>query len=700
MSAKDIRVYELAKELNFKSSAELVEKLRELKIDVKSHMSVLNENTAALARDKFGEKKTEESPEKLKKTFEVEQAQQEEKGQDQRRKKISARDKRMIGTIGKRKVFGLKEEQPQEKTARIYDGITVAELAKQLQLEPAALIKEVIQLGVMATINHRLGMVVAETVAEEHGFKVEQADFQSELIQSGDEEEEKLQSCFPVVTVMGHADHGKTLLLDTVRKADVASGEKGGMTQSIGAYYVRRPEGSIIFVDTPGQEAFTAMRARGSQIADIVVLVVAADDGVMPQTKEAIDHVREAEVEIIIAVNKTDLPNADGARVRRQLSEYGLATEGFGGNISCIEVSAKTGEGVDKLLEEIILQAEMMELKANVAGRGIGIVIDSYLDRGRGPMVDLLVVSGKLQVADDFVVGQSFGRIKGMIDAEGREIAEAGPVTPVEVLGLNSVVQAGDKLQVVTDAKTARRISNQRKELVRERRGQPSRQLTLDSFSQQIEEGKIKEFKLVIKADTDGAVGALRDALEKLSGQQVKLKVIRGGVGPVTVSDIMLAAASQALVIAFNSTQEVKSREAARQEGVEVREYEVIFKVVDEVHAAMEGMLEPVTSYNILGKVEVKQIFHSSKAGCVAGGLVGEGRVRRGELIRVYRGEKKVHEGKLESLRRFQDDTAEVVQGLECGFLVTGMRNLKPGDLIESIEVKETKQTLKPNATE
>jgi len=489
-------------------------------------------------------------------------------------------------------------------------------------------------------------------------------------------------------------DHGKTSLLDYIRESNIIAGESGGITQHIGAYEVELPQGKIVFLDTPGHEAFTAMRARGTQITDLVVLVVAANDGVKPQTIEAIDHARAAGVPIVVAINKMDLPQANAERVRSQLSELGLVGEEWGGRAVTVEISAKTGQGIDKLLEMLLLQAELLELKADPKARATGVVVESRLDLGRGPVASVLVQNGTLWLGDPFVCGIVSGKVRALIDGRGRRLEQAPPSTPVKVLGLEGLPQAGDSFHVVSDERKAKEVSLKRRQIRREETYRRTRKVTLTDLYDYIKSGQIKELRIVIKGDVDGSVGALSDVLERLSTSEVKVGVIHRGVGTVTTSDILLAAASDAVVIGFHVKADLRAMELAAKEGVDIRYYDVIYEAEEDVKAALEGLLEPETIEIPIGLAEVRAIFHSSKLGTIAGSYVKEGAVRRGCKLRVRRGEELIFDGEISSLHRFKEDVKEVSSGFDCGIKIEGLNDIREGDLLEAYEEKETKRKL------
>ncbi len=585
---------------------------------------------------------------------------------------------------------------PVQHEVAIGETITVAELAQRMSVKANEVIKAMFQMGVMATINQPIDQDTAVLVIEEMGHvaKVLKEDQIEEELQAGMEASDVEVSRPPVVTIMGHVDHGKTSLLDYIRRAKVAAGEAGGITQHIGAYHVETPRGVVTFLDTPGHAAFTAMRARGAQVTDIVVLVVAADDGVMPQTKEAIQHARAAGVPIVVAVNKIDKSDADPERVRNGLSQEGIIAEEWGGENIFVPVSAKTGEGIDKLLESILLQAEVLELKAVADAPASGVVLEASVDRGRGTVATVLVKRGTLRVGDSVLAGEQFGRVRALFDELGKEAESIGPSLPAQVLGLSGAPKAGDELIVVESERKAREVALHRQGKFRDvRLAKLASAKGEDAFAQMSEDGK-GVVNLLIKSDVQGSAEALRDALVKLSTDEVSVKVIANGVGGLTESDVMLAAASNARIIGFNVRADAAAREALRDRDIEVRYYSVIYEAIDDIRAALTGMLAPEVKENILGLAEVRDVFRSSKFGTVAGCLVVDGNVRRNNPIRVLRDNVVIFEGELESLKRFKDDANEVRAGTECGIGVKGYNDIRNGDQIECFERIEVARTL------
>ena len=575
-----------------------------------------------------------------------------------------------------------------KRVIRISEVVTVGDLAREMGIKAGDVIKKLMSLGMMASINQVLDVDTATLVAADFDYQVENVAFDAESMLEAEqvEEESTLVSRPPVVTIMGHVDHGKTSLLDAIRSTNVTAQEHGGITQHIGAYHVQVDGRSVTFLDTPGHEAFTAMRARGAKVTDVVVLVVAADDGVMPQTVEAINHARAAEVPIIVAVNKIDKPDADLERVKRGLSDHGLVSEDWGGDTVFAPVSAKTKEGIPHLLEMLLLQADILELEANPDKLARGTIVEAKLDRGRGPVATVLVQEGTLRVGDAFVCGVFHGKVRAMINDLGQKVEVAPPSSPVEILGLQGVPQAGDSFIALADESKARQVAEHRHTKQRETELVKSSKVSLEELYDQIKTGDVKELRVVVKADVQGSVEALTDALTRMSTAEVKLRVLHGSVGGITESDILLAAASNAIVIGFNVRPESKGQALAAQEGVDVRLYTVIYEAVADVRAAMEGMLEPTFREQTQGRVEIRQIFNIQGVGTIAGCYVTEGKIQRGNLVRILRDHVVVHEGKLASLKRFKDDVREVSGGYECGLSIEGFHDIKQGDVVEAYE--------------
>lgn len=572
--------------------------------------------------------------------------------------------------------------------------LTVQDLAKKLNKTAAEVIKKLISLGVMATINQELDVDTAAIVAQEMGAQVE-VKIETPITELPDipDDPANLKDRPPVVTVMGHVDHGKTTLLDAIRQTNVTATEAGGITQHIGAYQVTLKGRKITFIDTPGHEAFTAMRARGAQVTDIAILVVAADDGVMPQTVEAINHAKEANVPIIVAINKVDKPGANPERIKQQLTEYGLVPEEWGGETIMVPISALRKQGLDQLLEMVLLVADLAELKANPDRPARGVVIEAKLDRGRGPVATVLVQKGTLKVGDNIVAGSVYGRVRAMFDDRGNRVNEAPPSMPVEILGLDNVPEAGDIFQVVEDEKLARQIAEQRQIEKRQKELQVAGKTSLEEIFKQME-GQVKELKLILKGDVQGSVEALRNALERLSTDEVRVSLIHTGVGAITETDVMLAAASNALIIGFQVRPDANARKAAESTGVEIRLYRVIYEVLDDIKAAMAGLLEPERREVTLGHAEVRATFKVPKVGTVAGCYVTEGKIVNKSMVRLIRDGVVVYEGRIASLKRFKDDVREVAQGFECGIGLEKFNDIKEGDILEAYTIEEIKREL------
>jgi translation initiation factor IF-2 len=581
------------------------------------------------------------------------------------------------------------------KEIDIMESISVSELAKKMNIKPAELIAKLMALGVMATINQKIDADTATILAEEYGCAVHIVSLYDEtVIEKAADKPEELIHRAPIVTVMGHVDHGKTKLLDAIRKTDVVAGEFGGITQHIGAYQVETPKGKITFLDTPGHAAFTKMRARGADITDIVVLVVAANDGVMPQTREAIDHAKAAKVPIIVAINKVDLPDANVDRVKTQLSDLGLQPEQWGGNTIFCEISALKKQGISELLDAILLQAEVLELTANHLRRAEGKVIESRIDQGRGIVATVIPERGTLNIGDSFVAGIFPGKVRALFNDKGERIEKAPPSMPVEVIGFEGMPNAGDPFEAVVDEKFARAISDKRQELKKYEESKNVKKVTLDNLYSTIKAGDVQELKVVIKSDVQGSAEALRGLLEKLSTSEVRLNVLRAAAGAITEDDVMLASTSDAIVIAFNVRPSPAAKLLADREKVDVRKYNIIYRAEEEIRRAMEGMLAPELREQEIGKVEVREIFKVPKIGVIAGSFVLEGAVRRNCQVRVIRESVEVFHGKLNSLRRFKDDAKEVVAGFECGIGIDGFNDINVGDTIEVFETIEIARTL------
>ena len=589
-----------------------------------------------------------------------------------------------------------KPAQAVNRDVVIGETITVGELANKMAVKGSQVIKAMMKLGAMATINQVIDQETAQLVAEEMGHKVilRRENELEEAVMSDRDTGAAVEPRAPVVTIMGHVDHGKTSLLDYIRSTKVASGEAGGITQHIGAYHVETDNGMITFLDTPGHAAFTSMRARGAQATDIVVLVVAADDGVMPQTIEAIQHAKAAQVPVVVAVNKIDKPEADPDRVKNELSQYGILPEEWGGESQFVHVSAKAGTGIDDLLDAILLQAEVLELKAVRNGMASGAVIESFLDKGRGPVATVLVREGTLHKGDIVLCGFEYGRVRAMRDELGREVLEAGPSIPVEILGLSGVPAAGDEVTVVRDEKKAREVALYRQGKFREVKLARQQKSKLENMFANMTEGEVHEVNIVLKADVQGSVEAISDSLLKLSTDEVKVKIIGSGVGGITETDATLAAASNAILVGFNVRADASARKVIEAESLDLRYYSVIYNLIDEVKAAMSGMLSPELKQQIIGLAEVRDVFKSPKFGAIAGCMVTEGTIKRHNPIRVLRDNVVIYEGELESLRRFKDDVNEVRNGMECGIGVKNYNDVRVGDMIEVFEIIEIQRSI------
>lgn len=596
-------------------------------------------------------------------------------------------------------------EKPDEVVAsevvqvlKVNEFTTVGELAAQMDVRATEVITQCLKLGLMVTINQRLDMDAITLVADEFGFGVEQLEeYGEELLEEADAEvaEVDLSPRPPVVTIMGHVDHGKTSLLDYIRETNVMEGEAGGITQHIGAYHVELGNGrEICFLDTPGHEAFTAMRARGAKVTDVVVLVVAADDSVMPQTVEAIDHAKAGNVPLVVAINKIDLPTANPDKIKRELTEHSVIVEEYGGTVQVCEISAKTGQNVDALLELLALETEMLELKADPARRAKGTIVESKLDRGRGNIATVLVQEGKLKVGDPFITGLFSGRVRAMLDERGLGVAVAGPSRPVQVLGLAGLPQAGDAFHVVENEREAREISQKRQQLRREQEFHRVRRVSLTDIHKQIELGNIEELRLIIKGDVDGSVEALQDALLQIEHEEVRLSVIHRAVGAISESDILLASASDAIILGFNVRPDANAREVAVREQVDIRLYRVIYEVVEDIRAALSGLLAPKVEESVQGEAQVRELFQVPRVGTIAGCLVSQGLILRTTSARVLRDGVVIYEGRIGSLRRFKDDVREVQNGFECGIGIENFNDVKIGDVIETYELVETSRTI------
>ena len=583
-----------------------------------------------------------------------------------------------------------------EKAVITSETITVKELSEKIGKPVAEIIKKLFILGIMATINQEIDFDTCSLIASDYDIEREQniaKSYEDVLLEGVDEDESKdLVERPPVVTIMGHVDHGKTSLLDAIRHSSITEGEAGGITQHIGAYTVTCNGRQITFIDTPGHEAFTAMRARGAQVTDIVILVVAADDGIMPQTVEAINHSKAAGVPIIVAINKMDKPTANPDRVKQQLTEYGLVSEEWGGDTICVPVSAKTKQGLDNLLEMVLLQADVLELKANPNRMAKGIIIEAELDKGRGPIATVLVQNGTLKVGDPIVAGMAYGRVRAMMDDKGRRVTKAGPSTPVEVLGFNEVPSAGDMLNAAEIDKLSRQVAEERRDKLKAEQLKNTQKVSLDDLFNQIAEGQMKDLNIIIKADVQGSVEAVRQALEKLSNDEVRVKCIHGAVGAITDSDVIFASASNAIVIGFNVRPNASARALAEKENVDIRLYRIIYNAIEDIQNAMKGLFKPVYKEVELGRISVRNTFKVSGVGTIAGAYVQDGKVSRNAQVRVVRDGIVVHEGRISSLKRFKDDVKEVAAGYECGIGIENFNDIHEGDTIEAFVMEEVKR--------
>ncbi|MGB1176233.1 MAG: translation initiation factor IF-2, partial [Candidatus Puniceispirillaceae bacterium] len=615
-------------------------------------------------------------------------------GDEQRRQRSLASVRRQ------REKARMRDDQPQVKQVRdvvVPDTISVAEFANRMAERTADVVKELMKLGVMATAAQTIDGETAELVAQEFGHRVQRvSESDVEIGLEGAEDDAKsLKPRPPIVTVMGHVDHGKTSLLDAIRQTDVAAGESGGITQHIGAYQINTPAGNAItFIDTPGHEAFTEMRSRGANITDIVILVVAADDSVMQQTIEAINHAKAAGCPVIVAVNKCDKPDADPKRVRNDLLQHEIITEEYGGDVLCVDVSAVTGQGLDKLEEAVMLQAELLELTANPDRDASGVVVEAKVERGRGSVATLLVQKGTLKLGDIFVVGAESGRVRALLDDRGKNLQSAGPGQPVEILGLNGTPMAGDNCVVVESEARAREIAEYRTRQLKDREAARGARGSVEQMLSAIAAGEAEELPVVIKTDVHGSLEAIRVALEKLGTDQVKVRILSAGVGAISESDISLSAASNAIVIAFNVRAIPQARDLAKRDGVEIRYHSIIYELIDEVKAAMGGLLSPDTQEDFIGYAEIRQVFGVSKIGKVAGCMVTEGIIKRGCKVRLLRDNVVIHEGSLKTLRRFKDEVKEVREGYECGMGFENYSDIQEGDMIECFELREVARTL------
>ncbi len=590
-------------------------------------------------------------------------------------------------------------EEIEENIIYASEFISANDLANLMDVPVSEIITKCLELGLIVSINQRLELETIELLASEWDYAVvKEEEFATELLDDIEDLEEELEdneTRSPIITIMGHVDHGKTSLLDFIQHSNVVDGESGGITQHIGAYNVRKNGKQITFLDTPGHEAFTAMRARGAQVTDIVILIIAADDQVMPQTDEALDHAKAAGVKIIIAINKIDKPGANAEKIRQQLSERDVLVEDWGGTVQCSEISAKTGEGIDELLEKILLESEMLDLKANREKKARGTVLEAQLDKGKGSIATVLIQNGMIKVGDPFIAGQYAGRVRALYDDKYKKIKSAGPSTPVQILGFDGLPQAGDRFLVMVDEKTVRDISAQRQRIQREQDFRQHRLRTLDQISESIKIGGVKELPVIVKADVDGSAEALADALIKLNVEEVNVAVVRKAVGPISESDVLLASASNAVIIGFHVRANVKAKELAEKEKIEIRNYKVVYDAINDIKLALEGLLGTDKTEEIVGSVEIRETFKISRMGTIAGCHVKSGKIKRNSKIRLIRDDVEIYDGELASLKRFKEDAKEVITGFECGLQIQNYNDIKIGDMIEVYEIKEKKRTLK-----
>lgn len=711
------RIYEYAKELNLKSK-EIIDELKSMNVEVSNHMQALEDDQIKALDKKFkkeqntddkqntqnNHQKSNNKQNQNNKGNQSNKDKQNNKGNHQKNNNQQKNQNKKNGHNNKGKQQNKNNKnnkqqnqaaEPKEMPSKItyQEGITVGELAEKLNVESSGIIKKLFLLGIMANINQSLDEETLELIADDYGVEIEQEvviDEEDLSIYFDDETEDPDAIERPaVVTIMGHVDHGKTTLLDSIRHTKVTEGEAGGITQHIGAYQIENNGKKITFLDTPGHAAFTTMRARGAQVTDITILVVAADDGVMPQTIEAINHAKEADVPTIVAVNKIDKPTANPDRVMQELTEYGLIPEDWGGDTIFVPLSALSGDGIEDLLEMIGLVAEVQELKANPDKRAVGTVIEAELDKSRGPAASLLVQNGTLNVGDSIVVGNTYGRIRAMVNDLGKRIKSAGPSTPVEITGINDVPLAGDRFVVFSDEKQARRIGEARHEASVIQQRQESKNVSLDNLFEQMKQGEMKDLNVIIKGDVQGSVEALAASLMKIDVEGVNVRIIHTAVGAVNESDVTLANASNGIIIGFNVRPDAGAKRAAEAENVDMRLHRVIYNVIEEIESAMKGLLDPEYEEQVIGQAEVRQTFKVSKVGTIAGSYVTEGKITRNAGVRVIRDGIVLFEGELDTLKRFKDDAKEVAQGYECGITIEKYNDLKEGDIIEAFEMVE-----------
>lgn len=691
------RIYEYAKEVNVKSK-EIIDELKKMDVEVSNHMQALEDDQIKMLNKKFKSSTNEEN--KKQNTQNNHQKQQNKKDNNQNKsnskKKNNKNSKNNKNNKNNKKGKNNKPAaEPKEMPSKITyeEGITVGELADKLNIESSGIIKKLFLLGIVANINQSLDEETLELIADDYGVEIEKEVVVNEedLTTYFDDEEDDPDAIErpAVVTIMGHVDHGKTTLLDSIRNTKVTAGEAGGITQHIGAYQIENNGKKITFLDTPGHAAFTTMRARGAQVTDITILVVAADDGVMPQTIEAINHAKEADVPTIVAVNKVDKPTANPDRVMQELTEYGLIPEDWGGDTIFVPLSALNGDGIDDLLEMIGLVAEVQELKANPDKQAVGTVIEAELDKSRGPAASLLVQNGTLHVGDSIVVGNTYGRVRAMVNDLGQRIKTAGPSTPVEITGINDVPQAGDRFVIFKDEKQARRIGEARHEASVIQQRQESKNVSLDNLFEQMKQGEMKDLNVIIKGDVQGSVEALAASLMKIDVEGVNVRIIHTAVGAINESDVTLANASNGIIVGFNVRPDAGAKRAAEAENVDMRLHRVIYNVIEEIESAMKGLLDPEFEEQVIGQAEVRQTFKVSKVGTIAGSYVTEGKITRNAGVRVIRDGIVQFEGELDTLKRFKDDAKEVSQGYECGITIANFNDIKEGDIIEAFEMVE-----------
>ncbi|WP_432724391.1 translation initiation factor IF-2 [Staphylococcus equorum] len=698
------RIYEYAKDLKLKSR-DIIDELQKMDVEVTSHMQTLEDNQIHALDKIYKPEKAKEAEKKQQKTAQNKQQSSNNKGNQNNKNNQNnkgnqnnkSNNNKPNNKKNNKKSKQIKQEEPKEIPEKItyQEGITVGELAEKLNVESSGIVKKLFLLGIMANINQSLDEETLELIIDDYGVEAEKEiviDEEDLSIYFDDETEDEDAVERPaVVTIMGHVDHGKTTLLDSIRHTKVTAGEAGGITQHIGAYQIENDGKKITFLDTPGHAAFTTMRARGAQVTDITILVVAADDGVMPQTIEAINHAKEANVPTIVAVNKIDKPTSNPDRVMQELTEYGLVPEDWGGDTIFVPLSALSGDGIDDLIEMIVLTSEVQELKANPSKKAVGTVIEAELDKSRGPSASLLVQNGTLNVGDSLVVGNTYGRIRAMVNDLGQRIKTAGPSTPVEITGIHDVPKAGDRFVVFKDEKQARRIGESRHEANVIQQRHESKSVSLDNLFEQMKQGEMKDLNVIIKGDVQGSVEALAASLMKIDVEGVNVRIIHTAVGAINESDVTLANASNGIIIGFNVRPDTGAKRAAETEGVDMRLHRVIYSVIEEIEFAMKGMLDPEFEEQIIGQAEVRQTFKVSKVGTIAGSYVIDGKITRNAGVRVIRDNIVQFEGELDTLKRFKDDAKEVAKGYECGITVEKYNDLKEGDIIEAFEMVEIK---------